>query len=109
MFLFADDTNALSTHENLSTLIDFVNLELKKLALWFKANKLVLNISKTKYMIFCTKNKAINMQNKSIFIDLNDPNSVYDNDKIICLQRVHNNGDKDNQTYKLLGVFLTNF
>jgi hypothetical protein len=109
MFLFADDTNALSTHENLSSLIDFVNMELKKLALWFKANKLVLNSSKTKYMIFRTKNKAINMQNKSIFIDFNDPNSVHDNDKIICLQRVHNNGDRDNQTYKLLGMLFDEF
>jgi hypothetical protein len=86
MFLFADDTNALSTHENLSTLIDFINVELKKLALWFKANKLVLNISKTKYMIFRTKNRAVNLQGKNIGIDFNDPNSVYDNDKVIKLQ-----------------------
>jgi hypothetical protein len=32
MFLFADDTNALSKHDNLSNLIDFENSELKKLA-----------------------------------------------------------------------------
>jgi hypothetical protein len=56
MFLFADDTNALSKNDNLSDLIDFVNAELKKLAVWFKANKLVINVSKTKYMIFRTKN-----------------------------------------------------
>jgi hypothetical protein len=43
MFLFADDTNALSMHDNLHHLIDFINVELKKLASWFKANKLVLN------------------------------------------------------------------
>jgi hypothetical protein len=109
MFLFADDTNALSTHDNLNTLIDFVNNELRKLASWFKANKLVLNISKTKYMIFRTKNRAINMLNKNIFIDFNDPNSEYDNDKVVNLQRVHNNGNSNNQTYKLLGVLFDEF
>jgi hypothetical protein len=57
MFLFADDTNALAKGDNLMNLIDHVNLELKKIALWFKANKLVVNSSKTKYMIFRAKNR----------------------------------------------------
>jgi hypothetical protein len=109
MFLFADDTNALSTHDNLINLIDFINVELKKLAAWFKANKLMLNISKTKYMIFRTKNRAINMQNRNISIDFNDPNNTYDNDKVIDLQRVHNNEGNDNQTYKLLGVLFDEY
>jgi hypothetical protein len=30
MFLFADDTNALSMHDNLHYLIDFIIVELKK-------------------------------------------------------------------------------
>jgi hypothetical protein len=51
MFLFADDSNALSKGDNLSELVDFVNSELNKIALWCKANKLVVNSNKTKYMI----------------------------------------------------------
>jgi sarcosine oxidase/L-pipecolate oxidase len=109
MFLFADDTNALSKNDNLSDLIDFVNAELKKLAVWFKANKLVINVSKTKYMIFRTKNRAVNMHNKNICIDFNDHNGTYCPEKNVVLSRVHNNADSDNQTYKLLGVIFDEF
>jgi hypothetical protein len=45
MILFADNTNALSMDDNLINLIDFINGELKKLAVWFRANKLVINVS----------------------------------------------------------------
>jgi hypothetical protein len=48
MYLFADDTNALAQGKNLHDLIDFVNIELQKLAIWFKANKLAINANKTK-------------------------------------------------------------
>jgi hypothetical protein len=98
-------------HDNLHYLIDFINVELKKLASWFKANKLVLNTSKTKYMIFRTKNRNINLQGKNVVFDFNynDNASTYDNDKVIVLQRVHNNGDPDNQTYKLLGVLFDEY
>jgi hypothetical protein len=109
MFLFADDTNALSTHNNLSTLIDNINCELKKLALWFKANKLVLNVSKTKYMIFRTKNRAVNLNGKSICIDFNENNVNIDPNQIVTLERVHNGGNSSNQTYKLLGVLFDEF
>ncbi len=38
-FLFADDTSCLAEHKDLRTLINYVNSELQKLAVWFKANK----------------------------------------------------------------------
>jgi sarcosine oxidase/L-pipecolate oxidase len=106
MFLFADDTNALSSHDNLYSLIAFFNGEFKKLAVWCKANKLVLNVNKTKYMIFRTKNRAVNLRGMNIQIDFNDNDNVFDPDKVVVLQRVHNDGDRDNQTYKLLGVLF---
>jgi hypothetical protein len=46
MFLFADDTNALTQGPNLCDLIDFINIELQKLATWFKANRSAVNIKK---------------------------------------------------------------
>jgi hypothetical protein len=104
MYLFADDTNALAKGENLMDLMDYVNSELKKVAVWFKANKLVVNSSKTKYMIFRTKNRNINLNGKDIFMDFNEPNGIFRPELKVKLMRVHNDADKENQTYKLLGV-----
>jgi hypothetical protein len=50
--LFSDDTQALASNKHLPTLIEHTNTELKKLARWFRANKLAVNTSKTKYIIF---------------------------------------------------------
>jgi hypothetical protein len=46
--MFADDTLALKSGENIVNLIDMVNKEINKMALWFKANKLAVNKTKTK-------------------------------------------------------------
>ena len=41
--IFADDTTLFFSGEDIATLIDTINCELKKLLCWFKANKLSLN------------------------------------------------------------------
>ena len=46
--MFADDTNLFSSHSNIKDLFNNVNLELNKIAVWFKANKLSLYEGKTK-------------------------------------------------------------
>ena len=58
-FLFADDTSCLAENKCLNDLINYVNTELQKLANWFRANKMAVNISKTKYIIFRTRGKKI--------------------------------------------------
>ena len=50
--MFADDTNLFFSHRNISTLFLTVNNELHKTGEWFKANRLSLNIKKTKYTFF---------------------------------------------------------
>ena len=50
--LFADDSNVFFSHDNSNTLINIVNSELDKLTAWIRANKLSLNLQKTKYMFF---------------------------------------------------------
>ena len=50
--LFADDTNIFNKNSNLQQLIRSTNEELSKLSLWFKANRLSFNITKTNYMLF---------------------------------------------------------
>ena len=53
--LFADDTNLFYSCKSLELLLTTVNDELSNLAVWFRANKLSLNISKTNYIIFGSK------------------------------------------------------
>ena len=57
--LFADDTGLFKSSNNLEDLFKSANDELDKAADWFNANKLTLNVSKTKYMIFRNKNMQI--------------------------------------------------
>ena len=50
--MFADDTNLFYSHHGIKTLFSIVNEELEKLGDWFTANRLSLNIKKTKYTYF---------------------------------------------------------
>ena len=50
--MFADDTNLFYEHKDLKTLFSLVNQELQKINEWFEANKLSLNVGKTKYLLF---------------------------------------------------------
>ena len=50
--LFADDTTFQYSDANLDLLFAKCNSELKKAAIWFKANKLTLNVKKTKFLLF---------------------------------------------------------
>ena len=51
-YLFADDTNIYFESDNLDDLRKVVNKELKQVKKWLDANKLALNIEKTKFVIF---------------------------------------------------------
>ena len=56
--LFADDTNLFYKNRDLLDLERVVNVELRvsKLSVWFKANKLSLNVKKTNFILFWCKN-----------------------------------------------------
>ena len=49
---FADDTNLLFADKSLKKIQKFVNLDLKLLCCWLKANKISLNASKTELIVF---------------------------------------------------------
>ena len=53
--MFADDKNLFYSHQNINDLFSTVNSELECINQWFKANKLSLNIKKTKYALFHKK------------------------------------------------------
>ena len=53
--LFADDIVLVQSDNNLGKLQNSVNHEMKKVMDWLTANKLLTNISKTKYMLITNK------------------------------------------------------
>ena len=55
--LFADDTFLCAQNKNMKVLEKDVNSELEKVFVWLASNKLTLNISKSKYMIFTNTRK----------------------------------------------------
>ena len=55
--LFADDTFLCSQNDDIFALESEVNIELNKVFIWLASNKLTLNISKSKYMLFSNKTK----------------------------------------------------
>ena len=109
-FLFADDTSCLAEHSNLNDLISFINVELHKLANWFKCNKMAVNVSKTKYIIFRTRGKKIENNIEDIMFNNNEIGIENDTSKIFKLERVYlENHNSENRTYKLLGVFFDEY
>ena len=61
--LFADDTCFLKSSRNLHQLFSSANVELSKAACWFQANKLTLNVSKTKFILFRKKYAILMINN----------------------------------------------
>ena len=61
--MFADDTNLFLSDSNIENLFETMNEELRKVAIWFKANKLSLDISKTKYSLFHSTRKRKDIPN----------------------------------------------
>jgi hypothetical protein len=103
--MFADDTAGLASDKNLSTLVENVNAELKKIARWFRSNKMAVNVSKTKFIIFHTKGRVVD-NNIQLIYDDNEPNE--NNPALIKpIERIHSNHQvKSSRSYKLLGIHL---
>jgi len=69
--LFADDTNLFYSSKNIKTIFHTVNNELTHINEWFKANKLSLNITKTKYTLFMKSSRADNLPLKLPNLNIN--------------------------------------
>jgi hypothetical protein len=106
--LFANDTACLAKGHNLKDLSNYVNGELRKIANWFRANKMALNVSKTKFIIFRTVNKPVNPLDCVIIYNSNEI-GVPDPDPALIspIERIHNEGRET--SFKLLGVLLDEF
>ena len=74
ILLFADDTAVVDSDSDLPTLIIRVNTELQKIANWFRANKMSVNVSKTKYILFRPRGQKIqlNLDENGILFNSNE-------------------------------------
>ena len=60
LLLFADDSSIFSSHSNPNTLESVLNNELANIEVWFRCNKLSVNLKKSTYLIFKTWQKKCN-------------------------------------------------
>ena len=59
--MFADDTNLFFSHSDINILFEKMNKELTNVSNWFNANKLSLNVKKTKFSFFHKSSKKDNI------------------------------------------------
>ena len=75
--MYADDTSLLCSSKNIYELIGKVNIELGKINSWFVANQLIINESKTKFMVFHRSKKLVPTVLPPIYINNASINRVY--------------------------------
>ncbi len=105
LLLFADDTCALDSDKDINQLIARVNTELHKLCNWFLANKISVNASKCKYIIFHNQGKKIPPNLSNVVLNFNPFDTNINPDLISPLERVHKN-NSNAQFYKYLGILI---
>ena len=59
MMLFADDSNLFYSGYDIDELTKTINEELKNVLYWLEVNKLSLNVNKTHYIIFSSRNVSV--------------------------------------------------
>ena len=100
-FLFADDTTALTTGQDIEETGAFVNAELHKLGLWLRSNELCINTTKTKVMVFSNKKSVPDFP---FVFNSNDIDCQEDSNLIKPLERISNSSSTP--AVKILGVHL---
>jgi hypothetical protein len=99
--LFADDTSLFYSHKNKEKAIQIMNTELSKISQWLAANKLSLNVGKSKLLIF-TNQKSKSEGAKNIpCSEINSENTDF---------QLFINGEKLKEVdfAKYLGVLIDN-
>jgi hypothetical protein len=107
MMYNADDTTGLGKGKNLRELTQYVNLELQKIANWFCSNKMALNTSKTKFIVFRTRSKVIDPLDCHLVYNGNEIGKPVIPELIYPIERIHNEGSTS--SFKLLGVLFDEY
>jgi hypothetical protein len=97
----------LAKGKKLNELVLYVNQELQKIALWFKANKMAVNTAKTKFIIFRTHGKNINNAECTLLFNNNEPGHPENPNLISQIDRIHNEGPET--IFKLLGILFDEY
>ncbi len=105
--LFADDTTGLGKGSNLRDLTSYVNIELQKIANWFRSNKMAVNTTKTKFIVFRTRGKRIDPAECRLVFNSNEIGQIENPDLIVPITRVHSDGEE--KSLKLLGVLFDEY
>ena len=84
--LFADDSNIFTVGKKLDDIEKLINKELADISMWLNANRLSLNIKKTRYMVFSRKKRT---------------------DKKIDI-KINNHSISETKSSKFLGVYIDN-
>jgi hypothetical protein len=71
---YADDTTLICKHKNIDALIEQTNMFVNEVNLWFKAQRLKLNASKTKVLGFQLTNNVNNFDGYNIICDESEVN-----------------------------------
>ena len=69
--MFADNTSLFFSHSDIIVLFEKMNKELTNVSDWFNANKLSLNVKKTKYSFFHKSSKKDNIQLRHPNLNIN--------------------------------------
>ena len=85
--MFADNTFSAKSDNDLNQLIASVNIEINKMAIWFRANKLAVNKNKTKYIIFRTRGKKLHENLPEVVYDENEIGCPFNPDLVTTLER----------------------
>ena len=113
--MFADDTNLFRSHKNILTLLKIVNTELVNINLWFQANKLSLNIKKTKFVLFHKARSKVNLPLNMPILKINNVEEIKREKSLKFLGVIidenitwkHHIGVIENKISKNIGILYT--
>ena len=69
--MLADDTNLFFSHNDINVLFEKMNKKLANVSDWFYANKLSLNVKKTRYSFFHKSSKKDNIPLRLLNLNIN--------------------------------------
>ena len=101
--LFAGDTTLLATGKDIDALLRKVNIEFQIIVEYFRANKMLLHPSKTKFMIFNAPRVA-----PLVAIQINNNNAGMPTSELLISNIEQVSKHSDVKTIKFLGINLDN-
>jgi hypothetical protein len=104
LFSFADDSKLTYSDKSLETLISVANSEFRLVAQWMRSNRLMLHPDKTKFMIFCPRQKPIDLEVCKVYLNNNDIGTMTEDPTLISEIIFLNTADEP--VIRFLGLFL---